>query len=167
MKLLVLTIAILTYGLTAAAQGSVSLEEKALLERLSRDNSFTFIDRLSSDGYLPEINVPKQKLYKAYLEKSAEVVKVSKKATAGWEGQYTMTWFAVDHGKVRIVEAYFGDPSGSGELQYLREYVPEVITIGHYAKDWQCEPLKDRKIREYQELCISYKVSSEQREKIF
>ncbi|MFL6230878.1 MAG: hypothetical protein ACJ741_19050 [Pyrinomonadaceae bacterium] len=157
---------ILACGLTAFAQASVSPEEKALLEKLSHDNSFIVIDR-DAEEYVSAINAPKQKLYTAYLEKSPGIVKVFIRARAGWEGQYTMTWFTVDHGKVRIVEAYFGDPSGSGELQYVREYMPEEIRLGYYDKNWKCAPLVGSKISRSAELCIGYKVPSKEREKIF
>jgi len=166
MKILALLATLLACSLMSLAQASVSPEEKALLEKLSRDYSFTAIDRDATE-YLSTINSPKQKLYTAYLEKSSEIVKVFKKARAGWEGQYTMIWFTVDHGKVNIVEAYFGDPSGSGELQYVREYKPQEIRLGYYDKDWKCVPLSRNKVPSSKELCIGYKVPSEQEEKIF
>jgi hypothetical protein len=166
MKLPALIMTILACGLTAFAQDSVSPEDKALLEKLSRDSSYTVIDRDAAE-YLSTINSPKQKLFTAYLGKSPDVVKVFKRARAGWEGQYTMTWFTVDHGKVKIVEAYFGDPSGSGELQHVREYMPEEIRLGYYDKNRKCVPLIGNNIPRSEELCIGYKVPSEQREKIF
>jgi hypothetical protein len=166
MKLFALTITILGCCLIAFAQETVSPENKALLDKLSHDSSFTMIDRDSAE-YLSTINSPKQKLYAAFLEKSPEIVKVFKKSRAGLEGQYTMTWFTVDHGKVKIVEAYFGDPSGSKELQYVHQYAPEEIRLGYYDKNRGCAPLPNNKIPRTGELCIGYKVPSEQVEKIF
>ena len=166
MKLVILLIALLSWGLTTFAQGLVSPEEKALLEQLSHDASFTVIDRDSAE-YVSTINSPKQALYRAHLEKSQGVVKVFKKQRAGWEGQYTMTWFTVDHGKVKLVEAYFGDPSGSGELQYVREYNPEEITLGYFDKNRLCVPLPSTNVPRSAELCIGYKVSSESKLKTF
>ncbi len=53
-------------------------------------------------------------------KKAPDVVKRFKKDNVCWEGQYTIPRFTVDNGKVKIVAAYFGDPSGSGKLQHVR-----------------------------------------------
>lgn len=143
---------------------SVSVEEKNLLETMTQDKSFAFLD-LDKVKYISEVNAPKQKLYSAYLNKSSDTVKVLKKARAGWEGQYTLTWFAVEQGKIKIVEAFFGDSSASGELQYVREYIPEKIALGYYDKNQQCISSADEKLLKKEKLCIIYKVA--EKEKIF
>jgi hypothetical protein len=166
MKLSLLVLAILFSGLTVYGQDCVSPEDKALLEKLSRDRSFTVIDR-DGPGWLDRINGPKRTLYQAYVEKSLGIVKVFKRQRAGWEGQYTMTWFTVLSGKITIVEAYFGDPFGPNELQYVHQYAPDKITLGYFDKSWECVPLPASGIPKTAELCIGYNVSSEPTMKIF
>jgi hypothetical protein len=166
MKSIVLIATVLVCGLSAVGQGIVSPEDKALLEKLSHDKSFTVVDRVTAE-YLSTINDPKRALYKSYLEKAPAIVKVFLRKSAGWEGQYTMTWFTVESGNVSGVEAYFGDPSGSGELQYVRQYKPEKITLGYFDKNWKCIPLPAKGASEIAELCIGYYVPSEPRMKVF
>ena len=166
MKSIVLIATVLVCGLSAVGQGVVSLEDKALLDKLSHDKSFTVIDRTTA-GYLSTINDPKRALYKSYLEKSPDTLKVFLRTRAGWEGQYTMTWFTVESGSVSIVEAYFGDVSGSGELQYVREYKPEKLILGYFDKNWKCVPLPANGASKIDELCIGYYVPSEPRMKVF
>jgi len=101
MKSIVFIAIVLLCGLSAAGQGVVSLEDKALLDKLSHDESFTVIDRAAAE-YLSTINDPKRALYKSYLEKSPVTLKVFLRTSAGWEGQYTMTWFTVESGNVSI-----------------------------------------------------------------
>ena len=141
------------------AQPRVTPEEKALLEQMSHDSSFTVINR--ERDHLAAMNAHKQKLFEAYLKKSPETIKVFKEERVGWEGQYTKTWFMVDHGKVKIIEAYFGDPSGSGKLQYVRTYTPEEIKLGYLDKAWKFVPLTDNQIPKNKELAIGYQVASE------
>jgi len=152
--------------LVTPIQSGVSLEDRALLEKLKIDKSFTTIDRNSAE-WLSTINIPKQEIYKAYLTKSSEIIKVFIRQSAGWEGQYTMTWCTVTGGRVTIVEAYFGDISGSGELQYVRQYQPEEISVGYFEKNRKCVDFPSAKVPLSAELCISYKVPSEPKVKVF
>ena len=145
---------------------SVSIEEKAMLETMMQDKSFAFLDRRNVE-FLFEINTPKLNLYNAYLKKTSDTIKVLKKASVGWEGQYTLTWFAVEQGKIRIIEAFYGDSSASGELQYVREYTPKEIRLGYYGKNRQCVPSNDEKLFKKKEVCLAYKISAEEKEKIF
>jgi hypothetical protein len=165
-KHLLLITVLLASCLTVFAQDPVSPEDKALLEKLSHDNSYIVIDR-DKAKYVTEINSPKHKLYTAYLEKSPDIVKVFKRERAGWEGQYTMTWFTVESGKVKIVEAYFGDPSASGELQYVRVYTPKELMLGYLDKDGKFTPLLFGETTKNKELVIGYQIPSEERTKVF
>lgn len=166
MKSIVIILIILIGSLSAYSQELVSSEEKALLETMTKDKSFAVLDRKKVE-YLSEINSPKQNIYNAYLKKSSDTVKVLKKASAGWEGQYTWTWFVVEQGKIRIVEAFFGDSSASGELQYVREYMPKEIRLGYYDKNRQCVSSTDEKLLKREELCLAYKIPAVEKEKIF
>lgn len=56
MKELALIMTIFSCGLKTFAQDSVSVEDKALLEKLSHDSSFTVIDRDSAES-LSTINI--------------------------------------------------------------------------------------------------------------
>ena len=98
MKSILLIVMVLAGCLSAYSQISISLEDKALLTKMLQDKSFTLLDRNSAE-YLFEINSLKQNLYKAYLAKSPDAVKILKKSKAGYEGQYLMTWFSVEQGK--------------------------------------------------------------------
>ena len=163
MRSLALIVILLACGLTVFAQDPVASEDKALLEQLSRDKSFTVMD----SEYLDTLNAQIEKLYLAYLKKLPDIVKVFKRERVGWEGQYTMTWFTVDHGKVKIVEAYFGDPSGSGELQYVRVYSPEGLRLGYLDKDRKFSPLLFGEATRNKRLVVGYQVPSEERNKVF
>ena len=145
----------------------VAKKETALVETLLQDRSFTVVNRESAE-WLSTINQPKEAIYKAYVSRSPETLKVLFRQRAGWEGQYTMVWCTVAGGKIAIVEAYFGDPSGSGELQYVRQYEPEEITLGYFNKDRKCEPFPSEITSSpTRELCISYKVPSETKSRVF
>lgn len=163
MKQLIRIATLFVCSITAFAQDPVSLEDKALLEQLSHDSSFTVMN----SEYLDTLNAQIQKLYTAYLRKSPDIIKVFKRKRVGWEGQYTMTWFTVEHGKVKIVEAYFGDPSASGELQYVRVYTPKKLRLGYLDKDRKFIPLLVGDDTRYKELVIGYQVPSEQGTKVF
>src|SRR5438046_2754882 len=116
MKRIALIVALAMCHPTAFGQVHVSADETALLERLSRDTSFIVLNRETYS--LARLNGQKLSLYEAYSKKSATTVKVYAEMPAGWEGQYTRAWFTVTSGNVTIVEAYYGDPAASGELQY-------------------------------------------------
>src|SRR5947209_12851725 len=105
-------------------RSSVAPEDKALFEELSRDSSVKVIGGLFMPDDLAASNAYKQELYTAYLNKSPDIVKVFRRKQVGDKGQYTMAYFIVDHGKVKVVTAYFGDPFGSNELQYIHVYTP-------------------------------------------
>lgn len=156
---------------SAFAQGRIDPEDKVLFEQLSRDDSFKVITRNFKPVDLAASNAYKQQLYTAYLKQTPTVVKIFKRMQAGVEGQYTMTYFIVDHGKVKIVEAYFGDPSGSKELQYIQVFTPEKIKLGYLDKDWEFKPLSDSEmsgqISTDKELFIGYLVTSEREARRF
>ena len=163
MKLLLTIALLLACCVNVLAQDPVSPQERGLLERLSHDSSFTVMD----SEYLDPLNAQIREIYMAYLNKSPATIKVFKRERVGWEGQYTMTWFTVNHGKVTIVEAYFGDPSGSGELQYVRVYDPEVLKLGYVDKDRKFTLLLFGEATRNKQLAIGYRVGSEQRTKVF
>lgn len=166
MKLLQLVIAIVLFAPTAYSQGTVSPDDKALLDRLQRDHSFFAVDR-DTEEWLDRINNSKWGLYRAFQEKSPTTVKVFLRRRAGWEGQFTMTWFSVVSGKATIVEAYFGDESGSGELQSIRQYTPDKLVLGHYDTNWKCVPTTRFGNSKTEELCLLYNVPSEATMKVF
>jgi hypothetical protein len=154
-------IAVLIVGcLGTFAQERIDPEYKTLFEQLSNDNTFKIIQRNMRPTDLTISNAYKQELYMAYLNKTPNILKVFKREQVGLEGQYTKTYFIVDHGKVKIVEAYFGDPSGSKELQYIHVYTPEEIKLGYLDKDWKFIPLSDSEIPKDKELFIGYFVAS-------
>jgi hypothetical protein len=99
----------------------------------------------------------------AYLVESSKIIKLFKREQAGLEGQYTKTYIIVDNGKVKIVETYFGDPSGSKTLQYVHVYAPTEIKLGYLDKDWNFIPVTLDEIPKDKELVIGYSVSSGQR----
>jgi hypothetical protein len=144
------------------AQERIDPKAKALFEQLSRDSSFKVIERDFKPVDLSLSNAYKQELYVAYLNKASKIVKVFKKALAGMEGQYMMTYFIVDHGKVKIVEAYFGDETGSKELQYVHVHTPEEIKLGRLDKVRKFVPLLGSEIHDDEELFIGYSVPSRQ-----
>jgi hypothetical protein len=124
----------------------ISAEENALLDRVYYDKSFTTLDRRSGD--VADRNSLIQKAYRSYAEKSSEVIKIVKREQAGFEGQYVISWLNIDHGKVDIIEDYFGDPSGSKELQWVHEYKPDEIWLGTLVQErvdtgLKFVPLKD------------------------
>jgi hypothetical protein len=172
MKFLRLTIAIAFVGITVYSQDTlwrhapVLPEDKALLDKLQKDHSFFEVDR-DAEKWLDRINNSKWALYRAFKEKSSTPVKVFLRRSAGWEGQFTMTWFTVASGKPTIVEAYFGDPSGSGELQSVRQYSPDKLVLGNYDKDRKCVPTQRFGISKTKELCLLYNVPSGATMKVF
>jgi hypothetical protein len=149
------------------AQERINPADKALLEQLSRDGSFKAIERNFKPVDLSLSNAYKQELYLAYLKKESKIVKVLQKALAGMEGQYTMTYFIVDHGKVKIVEAYFGDETGSEELQHIHVHTPEELKLGHLDKNRKFIPLAGTEINNDEELFIGYLVPPSQRYRWF
>jgi hypothetical protein len=155
--LLVVTCSILT--ITVNIQKSISPEDKALLDTLLRDGSYITINRNAAE-WMDEINNPKWALYSAFHSKSPKIVKVLKRQQVGLEGQYTLTWFAVDSGRATVVEAYFGDESGSQELQYVRQFQPDKVQLGHFdKKSWKCEPTLRFGNSKTEELCLIYNAS--------
>jgi hypothetical protein len=166
MKLYRLLTTVLALALTVYSQGTVSPEDKALLDKLTHDHSFFEIDREAAE-WLDETNNPKWALYRAFHEQSPNTVKVFLRRRAGWEGQFTMTWFTVASGKATIVEAYFGDPSGSGELQSVRTYTPDKLVLGTYDKHWKCVPTTRFGNSKTEELCLLYNGPSQPTMKVF
>lgn len=166
MELLRLVLAI---GLSAAmvhSQERVSPEDTALLDKLQTDHSFYVVDR-ENEEWLDRINNSKWSLYRAFHEKLPTTVKVLLRRRAGWEGQFTKTWFTVSAGKATIVEAYFGDASGSSELQRVRLYTPDKLVLGHYDKNWKCVPATRFGNSKTEELCLLYNVPSDPTMKVF
>ena len=166
LKLLKLAIAIVLFASTSYSQGRVSPDDKALLDKLQRDHSFFEVDR-GTEKWLDRVNNSKWALYRAFQEKPPTTVKVFQRRRAGREGQFTMTWFTVASGRVTIVEAFFGDPSGSGELQSVSRYTPDRLVLGTYNKDGKCVPTMRFGNSKSKELCLLYKVPSETRMKVF
>ena len=144
----------------------MSPEDKALLDKLQKDHSFFEVDR-DNEKWLDRINNSKCALYQAFQEKSSTTVKVFLRRRAGWEGQFTMTWFTVASGKATIVEAYFGDPSGSDELQSVRTFTPDKLVLGTYDKNWKCVPTTYFGSSKTAEQCLLYSVPSEVTMKVF
>jgi len=165
MKLLRLTIALALFGITAYPQETlwrhdpIPPDDKALLDKLQKDHSFFEVDR-DEEKWLDRINNSKWALYRAFHEKSPTTVKVFLRRSAGWEGQVTKTWFTVASGKATIIEAYFGDPSGSSELQSVRQYKPDKLVLGTYDKNWKCVPTTRFGNSKTAELCLLYNVPS-------
>ena len=149
------------------AQERIDPADKALFEQLTRDGSFKVIERNFKPVDLSLSNTYKQELYLAYLKKELKIVKVFKKALAGMEGQYTMTYFIVDRGKVKILEAYVGDETGSQELQYIHVHTPEEIKLGYLDKSRRFVPLAGSEINNDEELFIGYLVPPTQRYRWF
>jgi len=172
MKLLRLTIAIALFGITVYSQDMlwrhdpIPPEDKALLDKLQRDHSFFEVD-LDEEKSLDRTNNSKWALYRAFHEKSPTTVKVFFRQRAGWEGQFTETWFTVASGKATIVEAYFGDPSGSGELQSVRQYIPDKLVLGTYDKDRTCVPTTRFGNSKTKALCLLYNVPSKSTMRVF
>lgn len=149
------------------AQERIDPKDKALFEQLSRDSSFKVIERNFKPVDLSLSNAYKQELYLAYLNKESKIVKVFQKALAGLEGQYMMTYFIVDHGKVKILEAYVGDETGSKELQYIHVHTPAEIKLGRLDKTRTFVPLAGSEINKDEELFIGYLVPPTQRYRWF
>jgi hypothetical protein len=166
MKLYRVLIAVVLFCPMAYSQSTVSAEDKALLDKLTHDHSFFEVDRDES-RWLDETNAPKWTLYRAFHEKAPTTVKVFLRRRAGWEGQFTMTWFTVTSGKATIVEAYFGDSSGSGELQSVRTYTANTLVLGTYDKNWTCVPTTRFGNSKTEELCLLYNVPSQPTMKVF
>lgn len=166
MKLYLAVIAVSLFTSTMYCQGMVSAEDKALLDQLRYDHSFFEVDRDESE-WLYETNTPKWTLYRAFHEKTPTTVKVRLRKRAGWEGQYTITWFTVASGKATIVEAYFGDPSGSDELQSVRTYTPDKLVLGTYDRHWKCVPTTRFGDSKTAELCLLYNVPAGTTMKVF
>lgn len=167
MRLNVLITIILIGCSIVIAQERIDPKDKALFEQLSRDGSFKVIERNFKPVDLSLSNAYKQELYLAYLKKAPKIVKVFQKALAGMEGQYMMTYFMVEDGKVKIVEAYLGDETGSKELQYIHVYTPEEIKLGHLDKSRTFVPLAGSEINKDEELFIGYLVPPTQRYRWF
>ena len=145
----------------------IAKKETSLIDRLMQDRSFTVVNRDSAES-LTTVNGPKEAIYKAYVSRSPETVKVLFRQSAGWEGQYIMIWCTVAGGKITIVEAYFGDPSGSRDLKYVRQYEAVEIALGYFDKDRRCEPLPSNTKRSpNSELCVSYKVPNDTTSRVF
>jgi hypothetical protein len=166
MKLYVTVMAIALFAAPAYCQGTVSAEDKALLDKLRHDRSFFEVDREGSE-WLDQTNTPKWTLYRAFHEQTPNTVKVLLRKRAGWEGQFTMTWFTVTSGKATIVEAYFGDSSGSDELQSVRSYTPNKLVLGTYDKNRKCLPTTRFGNSKTEELCLLYNVPSGTTLKVF
>ena len=164
MKLIVFLIIFSTF--LSGPQSGPTQQDKARLAELMNDDSFTMVDREVTE-WLSAINKPKQKIYDAYLTKSLAIVKVRFRQRAGWEGQYTIVWCTVAAGKVEIVEAYFGDESGSGELKYIRQHQPEEIRLGQFLDSRKCVPFEPKREKSSIELCVSYKVEKDSKWKAF
>jgi hypothetical protein len=161
-------IAVLIVGcLGTFAQERIDPEDKALFEQLSNDSTFKIIQRRFKPIDLAASNAYKQELYMASLNKTPNIVKIFKREQVGREGQYTKTYFIVDHGKAKIVEAYFGDPSGSNKLRYIHVYAPEELKLGYLDKDWKFIPLSNGEVPKDKELFIGYRVAPRQETRRF
>lgn len=138
------------------AQEAMDPKDKALLEQLSRDVTV-----------MPATNAIKLKLYTAFINKSPSVIRAKKSERAGREGQRLITYFIVDHGKVKIVSAYIGDPSGSPTLNYVRTYTTDKLKLGYRDKDWNFVPLSGDAILKDKVLVIGYSIAGERGLRIF
>ena len=128
------------------------------IHQLSHDYSFTIIPEAADFEVL---HTHKRELYLAYLEKSPGVVKRCKRDHVGWEGQSTMTWFTVDHGKVKIVEAYNGDPSWLCTITTCAWAYSGSDQAWLFRQRRQLLYLTNDKIDPNEELQIAYRVASE------
>lgn len=162
MKKFSIIAALIVFSLISFAQENIKPEDKSLFNQLSKDKTFKPI-RLNNPLYLNLNNIFKQELYNAFLNKTSGSIKVFKNEQVGMEGQYTMTYFTVNNSKVKIVEAYFGDPSGSKELKFIHVYTPETIQLGYLDKDWHFVTVSNGEISKDKELFIGYFVNSEQK----
>jgi hypothetical protein len=129
------------------AQDSISPNDRALLEQLSKDDS---VKGASNDVKL--------KLFAAYVNKSAGVIKARKTDIAGREGQRLVTYFIVDHGELKVIEALFGDPSGSQRLRYIRTYIPDDLTVGYRDNLQRFVPLVGDDVPADKRLELSYHI---------
>ena len=167
MKQIALLVILFVNCLAVFAQDNIEAKDKALLEELSNDKTFKSILSNLKTADLKASNTYKQQLNMAYLKKTPNIVKVFKREQAGLEGQFTETYFIVDHGKVKIVEAYFGDPFGSDRLRRIHIYTPEEIKLGYIDKDYKFIPITDSEIPKDKELFIGYFVQEGQEPRRF
>lgn len=111
-----------------------SQEEKDLLSKTEQEGPYEEIklSRVDSASIIKS-NFVKREIFECYFKKSSKIIKVYQKMQVGIEGQYTRTFFTMDSGKARIVEAYYGHIDGG--LVAVKEYMPAEIQMGYI--DWK------------------------------
>ena len=144
--------------------------EKALLQKTEQEGPFLEIRccfRFDTIG-LAASNAIKQEIYNAYLKKTPITIKASKREQVGMEGQYTKTYFIIDSGKIKIIEAYYGHVTGRKGLQYVHKYTPEKIEFGYLdLKQLKLIPTPIENNIPPNEFFIGYSVPGDEKIKIF
>src|SRR5205823_6541111 len=124
-------------GLPFHPKKNIDNNLKIKLEKLENDKQF-----IQVIGYgkhigklkIKDSNELKLSLIKSFLSKSPYEHKIMSINQVGYKEIFTETFITIKEGMPEITIAYYGDYTGSNELQQIQIISPTILKLGFYKK---------------------------------